>query len=83
MKSNNALRMMLSSLVNQPDGVPPGFKTVDEHAKDFQLGRRQAQYLIGAGVKAGVMEKKTFRIKSDCDGRVIPVPHYQIGRAHV
>lgn len=57
------------------DAVPPGFKTTIELARAWRKSRPQAQQLLKAGIKAGIVEKRKFRVR--CTKFVRLVEHYK------
>jgi hypothetical protein len=55
---------------------PDGWYTARDMAKSANKGLTWAQKLIQRGVAEGLVEQKSFRIRSG--GRVVQVPHYKV-----
>jgi len=55
---------------------PDGYWTTLQHAEAAGLSIQQANKIIKAGVLAGKVERKTFRIRNGA--RVVPIPHYRV-----
>jgi len=55
--------------------VPEGWRTSAGWSEVFGLSVPRTQTLLRNGVKAGVMERRSFRIESGA--RIAQVPHYR------
>jgi hypothetical protein len=73
--SSKPLLSRLRAVANPPDVIPSKFKTEHQWAKEWGLQRLATARLLRAGVGAGLMERKNFRVVLS-DGRTYPQPHY-------
>ena len=55
---------------------PDDFLTTTQHMEASGLSLAQAGKILRAGVLAGKVERRNFRIRNG--GRVVPVPHYRV-----
>lgn len=67
-------RAIVAELQNQAETPPKGFRTRDEWAKKWGLGRTAATKYLDEGVKAGVLE--TVLVRRDLGAYVRRVPHW-------
>lgn len=72
---NELLEQLRKIALKQPDTIPPEFKTSEEWAKLWKMKRRGAEKLLVAGVRAGKIVKKKFRVFSQAS-RTQMVFHY-------
>ena len=78
-RSRNELFAALVSLVEcdgRTDKVDPGFMTVSEFADVFRLGPKQTYVWLEKMVRAGVSDKKIYRIQTGIYVR--RVMHYRL-----
>ena len=59
-----------------PDTVPPEWFTARDMAEHKGINMRDAQRVIRAGIDAGTIETKKFKIATGT--RVYPVNHYRV-----
>lgn len=71
-----AFERLRQLVCNQPETVPPGFFRVEEWCEKQDLGPARVYQIFAKGVKAGLVEKRKFRIQ--IGDRVQPVPHYKM-----
>jgi len=73
----NLLADLALALANGGIETPPdGYWTTLQHAKAAGLSIQQANKIIKAGVLAGKVERRNFRIRNGA--RVVPIPHYRV-----
>lgn len=73
----NLLADLAAALAEGGIETPPdGFLTTTQHAEAAGLSIPQASKIIKAGVMAGKVERRNFRIRNG--GRVVPIPHYRV-----
>ena len=73
----NLLADLAAALAEGGIETPPdGFLTTIQHAEAAGLSIPQASKIIKAGVTAGKVERRNFRIRNG--GRVVPIPHYRV-----
>ena len=73
----NLLADLAAALADGGRETPPAdFLTTAQHAEAAGLSIQQASKIIKAGVIAGKVERRNFRIRNG--GRVVPVPHYRV-----
>jgi len=77
MKKINEFAQMIAKVhENKTEKIPDGFKTIETWAKENNMSPSYAAVNIHEGFKAGLMEKKEFRIKTGAGVRA--VAHYKI-----
>ena len=72
-----SLEMLQNALAGQPDKIPSGFKTKYQWAEEWNVKPKRALEKITAGIRAGLVERKKFRIINGALG-LYPVPHYKL-----
>lgn len=73
---NASLKNVMSGIYRKrADAVPKGWKRTSELAQEWEVSERRAVAVCNEAVKAGLMERKVFRVM----GRefLIRVPHYR------
>jgi hypothetical protein len=60
----------------KPDVVPQGWYTTKQMASHADLSVSRMEKLVIAGVSAGTLETKKFRVQTST-GRFFPTPHYR------
>jgi hypothetical protein len=75
-KINDFAQMIAQVQQNKTEKIPEGFKTIETWAKENNMSNSYAAINIQEGFKAGLMEKKEFRIKTGAGVRA--VAHYKI-----
>lgn len=53
-----------------------GFLTSEQHAAAAGLSIQQTGKILLAGIRAGKVERRNFRIRNGA--RVVPIPHYRV-----
>ena len=72
---SNRLLDRLRTASNQPDTVPPGWRTSRQWAEAWKIPHSSASKYLRDGEEQGLIEARRFRIVT---GRgVYPVPHYR------
>lgn len=72
----NLLAKLAEALVdNGVEPVPPDWKTIKGLARECGRSPKRTQELVQAGVEAGLIEVRKFRVRTG--GKVYPVPHYR------
>ena len=69
------LRMLTEELNGSPETPPPGFLRRLEWEKAWGCSDGQAKKLLDAGMRAGIIEMRRFRVR--CAHGVVSVPHYR------
>lgn len=73
----SALSDLAAALADGGTETPPdNFLTTAQHMEASGLSMAQAGKILRAGVLAGKVERRNFRIRTG--GRVVPVPHYLV-----
>ncbi len=73
----NLLADLAAALESGGIDIPPdGFLTTEQHAAAAGLSVSQAGKVIRAGVIAGKVERRNFRVRNG--SRVVPIPHYRV-----
>lgn len=73
----NLLADLAAALADGGIETPPeGFLTTIQHAEAAGLSVQQTSKIIKAGVLAGKVERRNFRVRTGA--RVAPVPHYRV-----
>lgn len=72
----NLLAKLADALVdNSAEAVPHDWKTIKAIARECGRSPKRTQELVQAGIEAGLIEVRKFRIRTG--GKVYPVPHYR------
>ena len=72
----NLLAELAEALANGGvEQVPVGWQTAQQLADDSGKSLPRTSEILRAGVRAGMVEVRTFRIRSG--SKVYPVPHYR------
>ena len=69
------LAKLARKVLLQPDKVPPGWETSEQIAKKNGYSESRARALLIAGIRAGLIERKKFRLSAR--GNVFPISHYR------
>lgn len=76
-KPDPLLVRVIAALTAKADDIPEGFRTIDQWAKHWGLGRSSASRYVHKAVEMGLMEKKSFTQCVRKDGRAYPTAHYR------
>jgi hypothetical protein len=69
--------LAIMSEINKTAQTPPsGFKTVRQWADTWGFKPSRALELLNRGIKLGTADKKTYRVLSINQKRIVPTPHY-------
>lgn len=72
--SKQILARLSEALASNEDTVPPGFKTRAQWQKEWGCSSSHAKKLLNAGIEAGLIELRKFKVK--LGNGVTPTPHY-------
>lgn len=72
----NLLAELVEAIANGGvEQVPAGWQTAQQLADECGNSLRRTREILRAGMRAGLVEVRTFRIRTS--GKVYPVPHYR------
>lgn len=69
------LALIVRERMKDVDTVPPGFLTVEQWSKEWNLERTRTKQLLAYAVEKGHAERQTFRIL--CGIKRCPVAHFK------
>lgn len=72
----NLLMDLAAALANKGDAIPPGWKSANEWSEECGFKSSRARQLLAAGVAAGKVERRVFRVLMNGVPRAIP--HYKV-----
>jgi hypothetical protein len=73
----NLLADLAAALANGGIETPPAdYLTTIQHAEAAGLSVQQTSKILKAGVAAGKVDRRNFRVQNGA--RVVPVPHYRV-----
>lgn len=72
--SKEILARLTEALNCKTDAVPPGFKTRAQWQKEWGCSPSHAKKLINAGIEAGLIEVRKYRVMQTQGA--CPTPHY-------
>lgn len=74
--SSELLKRLRNAINNQPDLVPPEWKTAVQYAKEWNVTPNAASIILRRGLDVGMMECRKFRIQTGGRGNY-PTQHYR------
>jgi Fic family protein len=75
-KLDPLLAVVMAAIHRKPEAVPPGYHTIDQWAKRWDVSRTMATKYIHKAVEIGLMDKKSYLVMCRKDARPYPTAHY-------
>lgn len=75
-KLDPLLVKVMAAVHRKAELVPPGYRTIDQWAKHWDISRSMATKYIHKAVEIGMMDKKSFLVTCRKDARPYPTAHY-------